>query len=88
MLYRKSIKSIKHYISISFDDLGFIQCNAKTNRKIIKLVYAKVNLYTVFKFYINLGIAFKDKNKKLYSMEEVEQKIIEYYKKNNIEYEI
>ena len=88
MLYRKSIEHIKHDISISFDDLGFIQCNATTGRKIIKAVYAKVNLYTVFKFYINLGIVFKDKNKKLYSMEEAEKKIIEYYKKNNIDYKI
>jgi len=88
MLYRKSIEHIKHDISVRFEDLGFFQYNTKTNRKIIKPVYAKVNLYTVFKFYINLGIVFKDKNKKLYSMEEAEQKIIEYYKKNNIEYEI
>lgn len=88
MLYRKSIEHIKHDISISLDDLGFIQCNATTGRKIISPAFAKVNIYTVFKFYINLGIVFRDKNKRYYTLEEAEQRIIDYYKENNIDYKI
>ena len=38
-------------------------------------------------FYINLEIVFRDKNKKYYTLEEVEQMIITYYKQNNIKYE-
>lgn len=88
MLYRRAIENIKHDISISFDDLGLIQCNATNRKKIIRPVFIRVNLYNVFKFYINLGIVFRDKNKKYYTLEEAEQKIIKYYKKNNIEYEL
>lgn len=87
-IYRKSINSIKTDISISFEDLGFIQCNATTGRKIINPIFAKVNLYTVFKFYINLGIVFRDKNKRYYTLEEAEQKNIDYYQENNIDYKI
>ncbi|MBD7915238.1 hypothetical protein H9660_08770 [Clostridium sp. Sa3CUN1] len=75
-------------MSISFEDLGFIQCYANTGRKIIKPIFAKVNLYSAFKFYINLGIVFRDKNKKYYTLEEAEHKIIEYYKEHNINYGI
>ena len=70
-------------------DLGLIQC--KKNKNIVKIknpIIIKVDLYTVFKFYINLGHVFRDKNGKVYSMEEVEQLIINYYKKNNMEYKI
>ena len=87
ILYRKSIKYIKHDISVSFEDLGLVQCNATNGRKITQPMFAKVSLYAVFKFYINLEIVFRDKNKKYYTLEEAEQRIIAYYKKNNIEYE-
>lgn len=71
-------------------DLGLIQCR-KTDKSIIVIknpIIIKVDLYTVFKFYINLGHVFRDKNKRIYSMEEVEQLIINYYEKNNMEYKI
>ena len=87
MLYRKAIKYIKHDISVSFEDLGLVQCNATNGRKITRPVFAKVSLYTAFKFYINSEIVFRDKNKKYYTLEEVEQRIITYYKQNNIKYE-
>lgn len=71
-LYDKALECLNNAdISISFEDLGFIQCNATNGRKINKSVFAKVNIYTVFKFYINLGIIFRDKNNRYYSMEEV-----------------
>lgn len=71
-------------------DLGLIQCKKtdKSIRMIKKPIIIKVDLYTVFKFYIKLGHVFRDKNKKVYSMEEVEQLLINYYEKNNIEYKI
>ena len=87
ILYRKSIKYIKHDINVSFENLGLVQCNATNRRKITQPIFAKVSLYAVFKFYINLEIVFRDKNKKYYTLEEAEQMIIAYYKKNNIEYE-
>lgn len=87
-LYLKAIEHIKEDISISFEDLGFIQCNAATGRKINKPVLTKVNLYIVFKFYVNLGVVFRDKNKRYYTLEEAEQSIIDYYRENNIGYEI
>ena len=89
----KFLKSELYNSSLNVDiekDLVLIQCRKtdKSIRKIKKPVFIKVNLYTVFKFYINLGYVFRDKNKKVYSMEEVEQLIINYYEKNNIEYKI
>ena len=39
MLYRRSIENIKHDISISFDDLDLVQCNANNGRKITKPVF-------------------------------------------------
>ena len=85
----KFLKSELYNSSLNVDiekDLGLIQCKKtdKSIRKIKKPVFIKVNLYTVFKFYINLGYVFRDKNKRVYSMEEVEQLVIGYYKKSNI----
>lgn len=87
-IYTKAIKQIKDDAYISFKDLGLIQCNATTGRKIKKPVFAKVNLYTVFKFYVNLDIVFRDESKRYYSLEEAEQKIIDYYQENNIDYKL
>ncbi|HII4525545.1 hypothetical protein WHY20_12685 [Clostridium perfringens] len=90
---RKFIKSNFDHYKLIVDiekDLGLVQCKKtdKSIRKIKKPVFIKVNLYTVFKFYINLGYVFRDKNKRVYHMEEVEQLLIDYYEKNNIEYKI
>ena len=43
-------------------------------------VYVKVSIYSVYKYYINLGIVFRDKKKRYYTMEEVEQILIDHYK--------
>lgn len=72
-MYLKAIQNPNYdklYVKIS--DLGLIQCRADTKRKITKPLRAKITLYSVYKFYINLGIVFRDKNKKYYTMEEVE----------------
>ncbi|MCX0394915.1 hypothetical protein LI038_10875 [Clostridium perfringens] len=87
----KFLKSELYNSSLNVDiekDLGLIQCRKtdKSIRKINNPVIIKVNLYTVFKFYINLGHVFRDKNKKVYTMEEVEKLLIDYYEKNNIDY--
>ncbi|EOU1580135.1 hypothetical protein ACSXDI_06190 [Clostridium perfringens] len=87
----KFLKSELYNSSLNVDiekDLGLIQCRKtdKSIRKIKNPVIIKVNLYTVFKFYINLGHVFRDKDKKVYSIEEVEQLLIDYYEKNNIDY--
>lgn len=69
-------------------DLGLVQCK-RTEKRVIKIrkpIIIKVNLYDVFKFYVNLGHVFRDKNKRIYTMEEVEKLIINYYEKNNIDY--
>ncbi len=92
-LLQKFYKSECYKSSLSVDiekDLGLIQCRKtdKSIRIIKNPIIIKVDLYTVFKFYINLGYVFRDKNKKVYSMEEVEQLIINYYEKNNMEYKI
>ncbi|MDM0478861.1 hypothetical protein QTH27_13890 [Clostridium perfringens] len=89
----KFYKSGLYNSSLNVDiekDLGLIQCRKidKSIRKINNPVIIKVNLYTVFKFYINLGHVFRDKNKKVYTIEEVEQLLIDYYEKNNIDYKI
>lgn len=86
--YIKAVQTIKHNISIPFEELGLMQYRLKTNRYILKPIFGSINLYSVFKFYINLGIVLKDKNKRLYMLEEVEEKIIQYYKKHNIDYEV
>lgn len=90
---RKFIKSDLDHYKLIVDiekDLGLVQCKKtdKSIRKIKRPVIIKVSLYDVFKFYVNLGHVFRDKNKKVYSMEEVEQLLINYYEKNNIEYKI
>lgn len=87
----KFLKSELYNSSLNVDiekDLGLIQCRKthKSIRKIKNPVIIKVNLYTIFKFYINLGHVFRDKNKRVYPMEEVEQLLIDYYEKNNIKY--
>ena len=90
---RKFIKSNLDHYKLIVDiekDLGLVQCKKtdKSIRKIKKPVIIKVSLYDVFKFYINLGHVFRDGNKKIYTMEEVEQLLINYYEKNNIQYKI
>lgn len=42
----------------------------------------------VFKLYVNLGNVFRDKNKRVYSMEGIQQLLINYYKKSNIDCKI
>ncbi|PVE15076.1 hypothetical protein DDA98_11545 [Clostridium perfringens] len=54
----------------------------------MRKVFIKVNLYYVFKLYINLGHVFRDNNKRVYFMKEVEQLLINYYENNNIECKI
>lgn len=90
---RKFIKSDLDHYKLIVDiekDLGLVQCKKtdKSIRKIKKPVIIKVSLYDVFKFYVNLGHVFRNKNRKVYSIEEVEQLLINYYEKNNIEYKI
>ena len=86
--YIKAVQTIKHNISIPFEKLGLKQYSLKTNRHILKPMFGSINLYSVFKFYINLGIVIKDKNKRFYMLEEVEEILIEYYKEHNIDYEV
>lgn len=66
--------------SVYVEDLGLTQCWTSNKRKITNPVYVKVSVYTVFKYYINLGIVFRDKKNKYYTMEEVEKLLIKYYK--------
>lgn len=68
----------KHLVYVK--DLGLTQCWSSNKRKIKSPVYVKVSIYTVFKYYINLGIVFRNQNKRYYTMEEVEQLLKEYYK--------
>lgn len=85
--YLKAIHN-KEYdkCSVYVEDLGLTQCWYSNKRKIKSPVYVKVSIYTVFKYYINLGIVFRDKKKRYYTMEEVEQLLLKYYKDNSIEY--
>ena len=85
--YLKAIhdKEYNKYL-VNVEDLGLIQCWASNKRKITNPVYVKISIYTVFKYYINLGIVFRDKNKRYYTIEGVEQIIVDYYKNNNVEY--
>ncbi|MBM7834997.1 hypothetical protein [Clostridium sardiniense] len=89
--YMKAVRGerYKDYL-IDIEKLGLFQCKVLEKRRQIikKPVREKISIYTVFKFYINLGVVFRDKNKRYYSMEEVEQLIVKYYKENSIKYEI
>lgn len=70
---------------VNVEDLGLIQYWASNKRKIKNPTFVKIDKYCVFKYYINLGIVFRDKNKRYYTMEEVEEKIIILSKlENNI----
>ncbi|CUP24500.1 Uncharacterised protein [Clostridium baratii] len=66
--------------TIPIDELGLIQCWANNKRKITNPIRDKISIYTVFKYYINLGIVFRDYKKRYYTMEEVEKLINKYYK--------
>ncbi|XZH98449.1 hypothetical protein ACSXEK_01045 [Clostridium perfringens] len=87
--YKSNLYHDKLIVDIE-KDLGLIQCRKtdKSIRVIKNPIIIKVDLYTVFKFYINLGHVFRDKNKRIYTMEEVEKLLINYYEKNNIDYKI
>ncbi len=74
-IYNKEYDKCSVYVK----DLGLTQCWASNKRKITNSVYVKVSKYTVFKYYINLGIVFRDKKNRYYTMEEVEQLLINYY---------
>ncbi|WP_048340969.1 hypothetical protein [Clostridium novyi] len=88
-MYLKAIQNHNYdKLRVKIDDLNLIQCRADTKRKIMKPLRDTINLYTVYKFYINLGIVFRDKNKRYYTMEQVEKLIRKYYYKNNIKYNI
>lgn len=86
--YKSKLDHDKLMVDIE-KDLGLIQC--RKNKNIVKInnpIIIKVDLYTVFKFYINLGHVFRDNNRKVYSLEEVEQLLIDYYEKHNIDYKL
>lgn len=90
---RKFIKSDLDHYKLIVDiekDLGLVQCKKtdKSIRMINNPIIIKVSLYDVFKFYVNLGHVFRDENKRVYTIEEVEQILINYYEKNNIYYKI
>ena len=71
--YLKAIHNKEYIKSLVYvKDLGLIQCWGSNKRKVGSPVFDKISIYTVFKFYINLGIVFRDKNKRYYTMEEVE----------------
>lgn len=87
--YLKAISNPNYdKLRVKINDLNLIQCKADTKAKIRKPYRDKITLYTVYKFYINLGIVFRDENKRYYDMEEVEQLLIDYYEKNKIDYKI
>ena len=70
----------KHLVYVK--DLGLTQCLYNNKRKVGRPVFDKISIYIVFKFYINLGIVFRDKKKRYYTMEEVEKILIRYYNGN------
>lgn len=79
--YLKAIHNKEYIKSLVYvEDLGLTQCWVSNKRKVGSPVFDKISIYNVFKFYINLGIVFRDKNKRYYTMEEVEQILIDHYK--------
>ena len=83
--YIKAIKDNKtNGYTIPIYELGLIQCWANNKRKINNPVRDKISIYTVFKYYINLGIVFRNDKKRYYTMEEVERVLIDYYNNKNI----
>ena len=78
---------------VSFKDLGIELCNAKTKRKIESPIFDKLRYETISIHYNKWNEIFRkaygiyapyNKNKKYYSMEEVQQLYINYLKQNNI----
>lgn len=47
--------------TISIDELGLTQCWSNNKRNITNSVRDKISISIVFKYYINLGIVFRDK---------------------------
>lgn len=72
VIHNKEYKDTLVYV----EDLGLIQCWASNKRKIKNPTFVKINRYCVFKYYINLGIVFRDKKGRYYTMEEVEQLLV------------
>lgn len=71
--YIKGIRDKKTIgCNVKIEELRLIQCWDKNKRKITNPVRDKIRIYTVFKYYINLGIVFRDDKKRYYTMEEVE----------------
>ena len=78
--YFKAIHNKEYIKSLVYvKDLGLTQCWASNKRKVGSPVFDKVSIYNVFKFYINLGIVFRDINNKYYTMEEIEQLLTRHY---------
>ena len=79
---------------ISFEDLGIELCNAKTKRREKRPIFGKLTYESIPFYYEKWGQIFRkkyvlnaphnNKDKKYYSMEEVQQLYINYLKQNNI----
>ena len=76
---------------IPFKDLGIELCNAKTRKKEKRPIFDKLTYESIPFYYKKWGQIFRKccndahiKNKKYYSMEEVQQLYINYLKENNI----
>lgn len=67
-------------IRLSLDDVY------KREEAYIRAIHNKEHykhlVYTVFKYYINLGTTFRDDKKIYYTMKEIEELLIDYYKNN------
>lgn len=50
--------------NMKIEELGLLQCWASNKRKIANPTFVKINKYSVFKYYINLEVVFRDKEKK------------------------
>lgn len=67
--YLKAIHNKEHdKHSVYIEYLGLTQYWDSNKRKVGSPVFDKISIYNVFKFYINLGIVFRDKNKRYYTM--------------------